>query len=128
MLKKNWSPIEIILSAIALAVALAIFLKAFIDVDTNYDAGWYQLPFAARIWGIVPAESFLSEDSIEYRYQGFPLLANFFQGLLWKLTGRIQAANLAGYLSLIGYFFFLRSFFRVPLYLSIIAILPSLQS
>ena len=121
MLKKK-SAIEIILSAIALIIALTIFLKAFIDLDTNYDAGWYQLPFAARIWGIVPAESFLSEDSIEYRYQGFPLLANFFQGMLWKLTGRIQSANLVGYLSLIGYFFFLRSFFQVPLYLSVIAI------
>jgi len=122
MLKKNWSIIEIILSAIALIVLLAIFFKAFIDVDTNYDIGWYQLPFAARIWGIVPAESFLSEDIVEYRYQGFPLLANFFQGLLWRLTGRIQAANLVGYLGLIGYFFFLKSWFQVPLYLSVIAI------
>ena len=121
MLKQK-SVIEITLSAIALIVATSIFLKAFIDVDNNYDPGWYQLPFAARIWGIVPAESFLSEDVIEYRYQGFPLLANFFQGLLWKLTGRIQAANLVGYLSLIGYFLILRSFFQVPLYLSIIAI------
>ena len=122
MLKQKSSVIEIILSAIALIVALTIFLKAFIDIDTNYDAGWYQLPFAARIWGIVPAESFLSEDVIEYRYLGFPLLANFLQGLLWKLTGRIQAANLVGYLCLIGYFLILKSFFRVPLYLSVIAI------
>ena len=122
MLKKK-SAIEIILSAIAFFVVLSILLKAWFDIDTNYDAGWYQLPFAARIWGIVPAKSFLSEDVIEYRYQGFPLLANFLQGLLWKLTGRIQAANLVGYLSLIGYFFFLRSFFQVPLYLSVIAIL-----
>ncbi|MEL6928958.1 MAG: hypothetical protein AAFO95_10005 [Cyanobacteria bacterium J06600_6] len=122
MLKKNWSVIEIILTAIALAAALAIFSKAWIDVDNNYDIGWYQLPFAARIWGIIPAESFLSEDMIEYRYQGFPLLANFFQGLLWKLTGRVQATNLVGYLSLVGYFLILRSWFKVPLYLSAIAV------
>ena len=121
MLKKK-SAIEIILSAIALIIVLLIFSKAFIDIDNNYDIGWYQLPFAARIWGIVTADSFRSEDLIEYRYQGFPLLANFFQGLLWKLTGRVQAANLVGYLSLIGYFFILRSFFCVPLYLSAIAI------
>ena len=119
---KHKSVIEIILSAIALIVAILIFTKAISDLDTNYDVGWYHLPFAARIWGIVPAESFLSEDVIEYRYQGFPLLAHFFQGLLWKLTGRIQATNLVGYLSLIFYFLFLRSFFQVPLYLSTIAI------
>ena len=123
MLHKNRSIIEIILRAIALVMALLIFSKAFIDVDNNYDAGWYQLPFAARIWGIVPAESFLSEDTIEYRYLGFPLLANFAQGLLWKLTGRIQGANLLGYLSIMTYCLILWGWFRVPLYLSILALL-----
>jgi hypothetical protein len=114
--------LEIILSAIALTIAILIFLKAFIDLDTNYDVGWYHLPFAARIWGIVPAQSFSSENIVEYRYAGFPLLTHFFQGLLWKLSGRVQATNLVGYLSLIIYFLTLRSFFQVPLYLSAIAI------
>ncbi|MEN9565381.1 MAG: hypothetical protein RLZZ69_577 [Cyanobacteriota bacterium] len=122
MQKKQQRIIEIILSAIALVVTILIFLKAFIDIDTNYDVGWYHLPFAARIWGIVPAESFLSENIVEYRYQGFPLLTHFFQGLLWKLSGRVQATNLVGYLSLIIYFLTLRNFFQVPLYLSVIAI------
>jgi hypothetical protein len=121
--KKNQQrALEIILSAIALVIALLIFVKAFIDIDTNYDVGWYHLPFAARIWGIVPAQSFSSENIVEYRYAGFPLLTHFFQGLLWKLSGRVQAANLVGYLSLIIYFLTLRSFFQVPLYLSTIAI------
>ncbi|PSB06270.1 hypothetical protein C7B62_23305 [Pleurocapsa sp. CCALA 161] len=122
MKKNQQRALEIILSGIALVVATLIFLKAFIDIDTNYDVGWYHLPFAARIWGIVPAESFSSENIVEYRYAGFPLLAHFFQGLLWKISGRVQAANLVGYLSLIIYFLTLRSFFQVPLYLSTIAI------
>lgn len=123
MKKNQQQALEIILSAIALVIATLIFLKAFIDIDTNYDVGWYHLPFAARIWGIVPTEFFSSEDIVEYRYAGFPLLAHFFQGLLWKISGRVQAANLVGYLSLIIYFLTLRSFFQVPLYLSVIAIL-----
>lgn len=122
-MKKNQQRVlEIILSAIALAIATSIFLKAFIDLDNNYDVGWYHLPFAARIWGIVPAESFSSENIVEYRYQGFPLLTHFFQGLLWKISGRVQATNLVGYFSLIIYFLILRSFFKVPLYLSVIAL------
>ncbi|BAZ43270.1 hypothetical protein NIES4102_02700 [Chondrocystis sp. NIES-4102] len=122
MLKNRWQIIEKILSAIALVIVVAIFLKAIIDMDTNYDIGWYQLPFAARIWGIIPKEAFLAENLIEHRYDGFPLLANFFQGLLWKLTGRMQAANLVCYFSLIIYFLYLRSYFKIPLYLSVIAI------
>ena len=72
---KSKSVIEIILSAIAIAVAISIFLKAIMDIDTNYDVGWYHLPFAARIWGIVPENAFIAEPLIEYRYDGFPLLA-----------------------------------------------------
>jgi len=123
MLKSKIGITEVILSAIALLMLLLLFFKAVINIDTGYDAGWYHLPFAARIWGIIPKESFLTEKSIEYRYQGFPLLAHFFQGLLWKVTGRIQSTNLVGYFSVIGYLFFLRTFFQIPLYLSTIAIL-----
>lgn len=122
MPKKKRQILEIILSAIAIVVVTSIFLKAIIDIDTNYDVGWYHLPWAARIWGIVPESAFISENLIEHRYDGFPLLAHFLQGLLWRITGRIQATNLVGYLSLIIYFGFLRSYFRVPLYLSAIAI------
>ena len=121
-LKHKGQILEIILGGIALILVISLFLKAIIDIDTNYDVGWYHLPFAARIWGIVPESSFINENLIEHRYDGFPLLAHFLQGLLWKLTGRIQATNLVGYLSLIVYFLFLRSYFQVPLYLSVIAI------
>lgn len=48
MLKKNLSILETILSLIAISLCSLIFLKAVIDVDTNYDVGWYHLPFADR--------------------------------------------------------------------------------
>ena len=122
MAKNNRQVLKIILSFIAIVIAVSIFLKAIIDIDTNYDIGWYHLPFAARIWGIVPENMYISENLIEHRYDGFPLLAHFFQGLLWKLTGRIQTTNLVSYLSLMIYFGILKQLFQVPLYLSVIAI------
>ncbi len=114
--------LEIILSAIALILTSSILLKAIIDIDTNYDTWWYHLPFAARIWGIVPEQIYQAEDAIEYRYLGFPLLAHFLQGFLWRITNRVQSANLVGFGSLILYFYFLKAYFRVPLYLSAIAL------
>lgn len=122
MLKNHWQILEKTLSAIALVIVTLIFLKAIIYMDTTYDSSWYHLPFAARIWGIVPEESFLPQDLLEYRFDGFPLLANFLQGFFWKITGRMQTTNLVGYFSLLIYFFFLKSYFKVPLYLSVIAI------
>jgi hypothetical protein len=115
--------LEIILFSIAIILVISIGLKAFIDIDTNYDSMWYHLPFAARIWGIIPTEKFIPENLVEYRFAGFPLLAQFFQGALWWMTGRIQATNLVGFLGLIIYFLFLRIYFKIPLYLSAIAIL-----
>lgn len=115
--------VETFLKLVALIVLSSIFVKAIIDIDTNYDTWWYHLPFAARIWGIVPKELFLAEDAIEYRFEGFPLLANFLQGFFWRITQRVQSANLVGFGSLILYLYFLKAYCRVPLYLSAIALL-----
>jgi hypothetical protein len=116
--------IELVLQLIALVVTISIFFKATIDVDSHYDAMWYHLPFAARIWGIVPKELFLGDDKwFEPRFEGFALLAHFFQGFLWRITGRIQSTNLVSFFSLLIYAVFLKSYFKVPLYLSAIALL-----
>ena len=115
--------IETILSVLAIALVTGVFLKAIIDVDTNYDPGWYHLPFAGRIWGILPRSMFIGDEKwFEPRFDGFPLLAHFFQGFFWRITGRMQSANLVGFLSIVGYLFFLRKFWQVPLYYSAIAL------
>ena len=116
--------IETVLLIIAITIIISIFLKAIIDLDIHYDPWWYHLPFSARIWGIVPKELFIGDEKwFEPRYQGFPLLAHFFQGFFWWVTGRVQSANLVCFLSLVIYFVFLKTCFQVPLYLSAIAIL-----
>ncbi|MGB5635276.1 MAG: hypothetical protein WBM86_21190, partial [Waterburya sp.] len=46
--------IETVLSLVAIALTASIFLKVILDIDNNYDPGWYHLPFAGRIWGILP--------------------------------------------------------------------------
>ena len=44
---KKLSIIDKILNVTALLLVVSIFLKAIFDMDTNYDVGWYHLPFAA---------------------------------------------------------------------------------
>lgn len=119
--------LEISLQAIALLICLSILLKGWIDIDPTYDTWGYHLPFAARIWGIVPAEQFIH---MEERFRGFPLLGEFCQGFLWLITQRVQAANLVGFASLSIYSYFLKSYFQVPCYLTLIALLgvPLIQA
>ncbi|MEM6611803.1 MAG: hypothetical protein AAF652_06010, partial [Cyanobacteria bacterium P01_C01_bin.72] len=121
--KQRLLGIETILSAIAIILVTAVFLKAILDVDINYDPGWYHLPFAARIWGILPKSMFIGDEKwFEPRFDGFPLLAHFLQGFFWRITGRMQSTNLVNFLAIIGYLWFLKGIFRIPLYLSAIAL------
>ena len=123
--------IEAILSAIAILLVIGIFSKAIIDVDRNYDPGWYHLPFAARIWGILPRSMFTGDEKwFEPRFDGFPLLAHFLQGFFWRITGRMQSTNLVSFCFITGYLYFLRKYFQIPLYLSAIALftIPLVQS
>ena len=122
-LKQRRLGIETILYPLAIALVISVFLKAILDIDSNYDPGWYHLPFAGRIWGILPQEMFVGDEKwFEPRFEGFPLLAHFLQGFFWRVTGRMQSTNLVSFFSIVGYFWFLRSYFRVPLYLSAIAL------
>lgn len=115
--------LEIVLQAIAFVILFLVLLKAIIDIDTNYDTWWYHLPFAARMWGIVPVSEFTPQLVILHRFEGFPLLIQWLEGLLWFITGRVQSANLVDFSSLIIYLVFLKTYFQVPLYLSAIALL-----
>ncbi|MEM7594660.1 MAG: hypothetical protein AAF383_24685 [Cyanobacteria bacterium P01_A01_bin.83] len=116
--------IETVLNLAAAIMVVAVLLKAVIDIDFSYDPGWYHLPFAGRIWGILPKEMFIGDEEwFEPRFEGFPLLAHFLQGFFWKITGRIQSTNLVSFFAIFGYFFFLKSYFKVPFYLAVAGLL-----
>ena len=115
--------VEIFLKLVALIVIISTFLKSIIDVDGSYDTWTYHLPFAARIWGIVPAELYGLENHEEYRFDGFPVMAEFLQGFFWFIFQHVQAANLVSFLSLVVFIYFLKVYFKVPLYLSVLALL-----
>ena len=119
--------LEAVLKAIAFLLTISIFLKGIIDIDGTYDSLGYHLPFAARIWNIVPASQFIN---MEERFDGFPLLGEFFQGFFWLITRRVQGANLVGFFSLVLYAYFLKTYFQVAYYLSAIALVavPLIQA
>lgn len=119
--------LKTILQAIALIITILIFLRGIIDIDGTFDTWGYHLPFAARIWNIVPGEQFIN---MEERFQGFPLLGEFFQGFFWLITQRVQGANLVGFFSLVLYSYFLRTYYQVPYHLTAIALLgvPLIQA
>ena len=119
----NKFTVEFFLTVIAVLVLLSMGLKAILDVDRNFDTWVYHFPFAARLWGMIPANGFVFDDYFESRYHGFGILGEYLQGFFWFITGRPESANLIGYLSLMLYIFFLKRYFNVPFYLSTIGLL-----
>lgn len=99
------------------------FVAAVHDVSTPWDVWYYHLPFAARIWGIVPEQAYSFHAINEARFQGFPLLGELLQGLFWRAFGRPEASNLVAFAAVPLHALFLKRFFQVPLHLSVIALM-----
>ena len=112
-----------ILKIIALAAISGVFLKAVIDVDGSWDTWMYHLPYAARLWGFSTPSDYLMHYGLEERFEGFPLLAEYLQGLFWLISQRPESANLVGFFSLLLYIWFLKRYLNIPLYLSTLILL-----
>jgi hypothetical protein len=111
------------LTVIAALTLFTIFLIAFNDYNYGGDAFMYHVPFAARIWDIIPLEQYEFEYVTEKRFLGFPLLAHWLQGLFWLTFRRIEATNLVAYGSLIILIIYLVKVPKIPFYLSTLAML-----
>ncbi len=96
---------------------------AFHDVSMAWDVWYYHLPFAARIWGIVPARDFAYDPMNQARFDGFPLLGEALQGFFWRVTGRPESANLVALGSVPLFAWFVRRRFDVPMHASLLALL-----
>jgi hypothetical protein len=96
--------VETVLFALAAGV-LGITVIASVSRPLFYWDSWaYHLPFSALIWNIGSArQTFIPATEIAQLYSGFPLLAEFLQGALWKLTGSIDSIALINSLAFVAF-------------------------
>jgi hypothetical protein len=88
-------------NAVALVWLLLLSFRALSTVDISWDSICYHLPFAARLVGIFSGDGYIFEPDLELDYLGFPKLMELIQGILWKATRWITAANLVSLFCLI---------------------------
>ena len=100
-----------------------MLVEALHDVSRAWDVWYYHLPFAARIAGIVPASQFAYDPLNQARFDGFPLLGEALQGLLWRITGRPESANLVAFSALPLFAWFAKKRLGVPMWATILALL-----
>jgi hypothetical protein len=121
----NFNNVQFLQIFSGIIIAL-LFLKSIVAVDWSSGDTWmYQLPTAARFWGMITPQEYLFEAERETFYNTSTMLPNILQGFFWYLFGlqRPQGANLVSFLSLIGYFVFVKAYLKIPFYLSILTIL-----
>lgn len=111
-----------ILSLFVLFLLAALVRKAWMDLDVAWDSLGYHLPFAGLRAGIISPQEYRLSRFMTERYNGFPILADLIQGMLWRVTSRIQAPNLIGLLGLLPLVVIVKKLFRVPLTYSLIAL------
>ncbi len=111
------------LALFAWGLLASILAAALHDVSLAWDVWYYHLPFAARIAGIVPAEQFAYDPMNQARFDGFPLLGEALQGVLWRITGRAESANVVAFAALPLFAWFAKRRLDVPMHFTLIALL-----
>ena len=93
--------LALLLAVIALAV---LAVRAMLRLEQSWDGIMYHIPFAARRGGIpVPYEM---SERLRDIYAGFPPLPEFIQGVLWRVTGSVNATGVVNYLALALFIWF----------------------
>jgi hypothetical protein len=121
--RRKSRPLGILLGTFAALLLGSMLAAAVHDASQAWDVSYYHLPFAGRLVGLLPASSYVFSPANEARYQGFGLLAELLQGVLWRLTARPESVNLVAFASVPLLAWFARRWFAVPWYLTVLSLL-----
>ena len=88
--------------AVFALLALAdLGVRAALRLEDRWDTFWYHLPFAALRGGLrIPYDM---SDTVKGRYEGFPPLPELLQGILWHITGSVNATGVVNYLAFVAF-------------------------
>jgi hypothetical protein len=93
-----------------LAVRSAILLDPF-----GYDSFFYHLPYAAVRGGLsIPYEM---NDTVRAQFDAFPPLPELVQGVLWRITGSVNATGVVNFLAFGAFLLYAHKVFRAPFWL-----------
>ena len=99
-----------IVALAVLAVRSAVLLDPF-----GYDTFFYHLPYAA-VWGGLGVPYDMN-DTVRAQFDGFPPLPELVQGLLWRITGSVNATGVVNFLAFAAFLAFAHKVLRAPFWL-----------
>jgi len=104
-------PVAILFISVGSLILLAA--RAWFVGDMGYDSWAYHLPWASRLGEVIDVSIYQWNGFSETRFQGFPILAEYLQGQLWRITDRPESSNLIGFFSLLVFIGFTHYYLRI---------------
>jgi hypothetical protein len=102
------------LTVLSIALLLSMLGAALHDMSRSWDVGYYHLPFAGRLAGILPESVYSLHPANKVRFVGYPILGELLQGVAWRITGRAEATNVIAWSAIPLFAFFLMRRHKVP--------------
>ena len=95
---------------LVLPILICLGAKAVLCLELRWDAFLYHIPFAAQYGRLhIP---FILDERLAAAYKGFPPLPFFVQGVLWRLTGSLNATNVVNYIAFLIFLWYVHSALR----------------
>jgi len=90
--------ILVMVCAVAAFLALTVIaIRAALRIEIRWDTFMYHIPFAAIYGGLdVPYDM---NDRMQELFRSFPPLPHLVEGMLWRLTGSLNATGVANFLA-----------------------------
>lgn len=104
LLRRGGAFLGVFCALIILIALCDLAVRAVLRLELRWDTFWYHIPFAALRGGLnIPYEML---EAMKERYLGFPPLPHLLQGILWRLSGSINATGIINYMAFIFFLIF----------------------
>jgi Tetratricopeptide repeat len=102
-------------AAVAMVALVDLAIRSAVRLDLRWDTFSYHLPFAALRGGLsIPYDM---NDTIRPLFEGFPPLPDLVQGLLWRLTGSVNATGVVNFIAFGLFLMYCHKVLRAPFWL-----------
>lgn len=88
--------------ALACLYVLGIVITAWSRLDVAWDSLAYHLPFAGIRAGVITYADYIIPVHHRIFLQGFPPVLDFVKGMLWRITGHVEATQLFNTMIVVG--------------------------
>ncbi len=116
-----WRATELVGWVLAAGALVVLGMRAVTVIELRWDAPMYHYPFAALRGGLgIP---YVLPESMQRVYEGFPPLPHVVQGVLWRITGSMNAVGAASFLALVAFIVACHRVLRAPAWLVTLGVL-----